>query len=379
MLTNIPEIAQDTYGKLLRFNILAGSNLIVFGEPGIGKTEMAIDISRQMGCIPLYVNLTTMEAPDLVGIPRVEHGRSVYAPPQFLPLEGLDDPNDKEGKPARYVLIVDEIDKVKSELQNPMLEIFQSFTLNGKKIKLQAVIATGNTPEDNSFSLPVSHALTNRCMVYKMKLAFEPWFDWAVKKRINPLVIGFLEKHQDFISMKAVDNDPTAYNRPSPRSWSKAAVDLDKLNEFSDKIGVSDKEFIDYQTMIVASRVGSNAAVKFRVWLEHYRKIEPFVKRLMETGEPPEFHSYEIDKQMVTAISSVMEITKLMNNKEKKEKVHTATSNVFSWLGTIPVDFQIAAVKTNLRKEDMIKYDLQLIPNFLNLFKKVSAVYNMTQ
>ena len=109
MLTNIVEIPQDTYMAALRHNVRTGGNLMIFGQAGTGKTEMAQQAAEQEGFGVYYLNLAVLEAPDLLGLPFITDEGSVdYATPKFMPLEGK--------VPRKVVLLVDEIDKSKPEL-----------------------------------------------------------------------------------------------------------------------------------------------------------------------------------------------------------------------------------------------------------------------
>jgi MoxR-like ATPase len=174
MLTNVFEIDQSTYKNVLKFNIRSGGNLVVLGMAGTGKTEMAQDSITEEGFEYVYLNLSVLEAPDLIGLPIITADKQVdYANPRFLPRMDI--------TPKPMVLLVDEIDKAKPELQNPLLELFQFHSINGTKLNIQAIIATGNLPEEGAFSQPISHALTNRCKVFKLTHSFESWRDWAQK------------------------------------------------------------------------------------------------------------------------------------------------------------------------------------------------------
>ena len=365
MLTGIVEIPQDVYLSALQFNIRTGGNLMVFGQAGIGKTEMAQQAAQDAGFEVYYLNLSVLEAPDLLGLPLITDDKSVdYARPKFLPIEGKVD--------KKVVLLVDEIDKAKPELQNPLLELFQSHTLNGTKLHIQAIIATGNLPDEGAHSQPVSHALTNRCKVYKLTHSFEPWREWAQNVGLNAFIIGFLSKNQEFLSRPPVEGDPTAYCRPSPRAWSAAARDLDNTTS---------KDTVDFQTLLVAGRVGAEGATKFRVWLEHYRVLEPIIDALVNKGEAPSMHSFSIDKQMVCAIGSVAEISKLarLNGADKAgskgwQDTQKAAKNVFSWLKVLPTEFQIAAVKSSLNMETIIKFQLTKIPEVVEIYKSIRTV-----
>lgn len=355
MLTNVVEITQDTYQEALRFNVRTGGNLMIFGQAGIGKTEMAQQAAEAEGFAVYYLNLSVLEAPDLLGLPIITEDQSVdYARPRFLPIEGRVD------RPV--VLLVDEIDKSKPELQNPLLELFQSHTLNGTKLSIQAIIATGNLPDEGAHSQPVSHALTNRCKVYKLVHNFEPWRQWAQDANLNALVVGFLSKNQEYLSRPPIEGDPTAYCRPSPRSWSLAAKDVDKTTA---------KDSVDFQTMLVAGRVGSEAAVKFRVWLEHYRHISPVIDKLVADGTKPDMKTMTIDKQIVCAIGAVSAVAHECRRTDVKDKnkhqaaVDKAATNVFNWLQEVPTEFQVAAVKSSLNMDLIKSFSLQKIPSVM--------------
>jgi hypothetical protein len=360
MLTGIVEIPNDTYMDVLRFNIRTGGNMLAFGQAGIGKTEMAQQAAINEGFGVCYLNLSVLEAPDLLGLPLITDDKSVdYARPRFLPIEG------KVDKPV--VLLVDELDKAKPELQNPLLELFQSHSLNGTKLAIQAIIATGNLPDEGAHSQPVSHALTNRCKVYKLVSAFEPWRQWAQDSNLNAFIIGFLSKNQEFLSRPPVEGDPTAYCRPSPRAWSQAARELDQTTT---------KDTVDFQTLLVAGRVGSEAAAKFRVWLEHYRILEPIIDRLVGEGTLPNMGEMTIDRQLVCAIGAAsavaQECRKDVKDKAKhQEAVNKTAKNVFTWLQKLPSEFQIAAVKSTLNMEIITKYQLTKIPEVMNTYLSV--------
>jgi hypothetical protein len=356
MLTNIVEIDQSTYMQALRHNCRTGGNLLILGQAGTGKTEMGQQAAEAEGFGVYYLNLSVLEAPDLLGLPVItDDGTVDYASPKFLPMEGK--------VPRPVVLLVDELDKSKPELQNPLLELFQSHTLNGRRMAIQAIIATGNLPDEGAHSQPISHALTNRCKVFKLGHSFEPWRQWAQDAGVNALVVGFLSKNQEFLSKPPIDGDPTAYARESPRAWTLAAKDLDTTD--------NQKDSVEFQTLLVAGRVGSAAATKFRVWLDHYRHIEPIVEKLAADGTFPNLEM-TIDKQLVCAIGAVnMVAQECRKDKAKQDAVNKVAKNVFNWVQNLPSEFQIAAVKSTLNMDLITKWSLTKVPEVMATYLKV--------
>jgi hypothetical protein len=371
MLSGVVEIPQDTLADLLQQSIQSGGNLMTFGPAGCGKTEQAMQACEAAGYRYVYLNLSVLEAPDLLGLPMIDEATktATYAPPTLIPLFNEKGPNEKA-----IVLLVDEVDKAKPELQNPMLELFQFRSMNGRKMNIHSVIATGNLPDENAHSQPVSHALTNRCSVYRVVPSFTPWWDWAASASVNPLIVGFLSRNQDYLLKPPPAGDDTAYCHPSPRAWTLAARDLDHTD--------SNKHTVDFQHLLVAGRVGAEAAVKFRVWLEHHRFIEPFIDKLVKDGTHPGGEATKDPARTIVcaiaAINCVMQECRkdLKSNdaKEKQEKeVVRITKNVCGWLQHIQPEFQIAAVKSVLTMKVIQDFKLTRVAEFMAVYMRIRS------
>jgi hypothetical protein len=290
---------------------------------------------------------------------------SEYATPKFLPLKG------SRQKPV--CLVVDEIDKAKPELQNPMLEMFQFRSVNGRKLDIHSIIATGNLPDEGAFSLPVNRALTNRCSVYRVNCNFEPWKNWAVEKFVNPLVVNFLAKNPEFLMTPPADGDDTAYSNPSPRSWTGAAKDLDSAKDMD----------IEFQQMLVAGRVGLAAATKFRVWLEHHRHISPLIDKLVEDGTHPDTNNMDLGRMGVCAIGACGAIMNLAKTtptttaeKTKLEaKILKTTKNVFGWFSSIGTEFTAGAIKNTMSMKVIQDHKLTRVPELISIYKQLSKTF----
>lgn len=351
MLTNVPEITMKEYLQMLAFTIRNQRNLLILGAAGSGKTEAAQATAEKMGLNVVYLNLSVLEAPDLVGLPMLSsEGRVNYALPSFFPLESKD----------KIVLLIDEVDKAKPELQNPMLELLQFKSINGRKLNIEACVLTGNLPDEGAHSGLISTALTNRCFTYKLETDFESWQAWAVDKGINSLVVAFLGRHPDLLRANSRSEDPTEYCKPSPRAWTLAAMDLDAAND----------ESIEIMTNIVAGRVGHSSAVKFKVWLEHYRVIEPKIKALIEKGTMPDISHEGIDRVFIYGIAAATSIRKF-NTKEKVQKV---AKNSFAFLETLPPEIQIGAVRSALDMKFIEKNGLSAVPEVMKVYTRIHDV-----
>jgi len=181
-LVDIKTVDQKQLETLALGTILSGGAQIVLGPSGTGKTFIFKQVCEQLKVKAIYLNLSVLERPDLMGIPYRDGKRQQWATPQYVPLEG-----DEEA-----VIILDELDKASEDLQAPLLEFIQFRTINGLKTNIKAVLATGNLPDEGAYSNLLSKALTGRCIIHELKPEFNYWVDWMVKEKKNPLPVGFL-------------------------------------------------------------------------------------------------------------------------------------------------------------------------------------------
>jgi hypothetical protein len=370
VFTNLHTLDQTSTKRFFKFTIQTGGNQMVFGPSGCGKTEIAIQAAQEMEYDFVYLNLSVLEAPDLLGLPSIDEKELVtrYALPAAFPRPLSDPPKNHKGK----ILIVDEIDKAKPELQSPMLELFQYRSINGTPLDFHAVLATGNRPDEGAFSLPVSKALTNRCKVYQMKPQFDPWNDWAAGVGLNGLVIGFLHRNRDYFYKPDTSGDQTAYCSCSARSWANSARDLD----FAQESGENDYTF---QQNLVAGYVGVEAATKFQIWLEHYKEIYPMIDALVNHGKHPSLENSTMDKIIVTAIAAGQEIARKCEqtapSKKEIDEVKKTVKNVAGWLKDCQPDIQIAAMKSTLTVPKITAYKMSEVPEFMQIFKNINRAF----
>lgn len=380
VFTNIHAVNQAGLADVTRFTIETGGNQIIMGPSGTGKTEINIQVIESMDYEFVYLNLSVLEAPDLLGLPVVNEAEMLvrYALPAGFPRTRTEP--KKGGPPRGKILLVDELDKSKPELQAPMLELFQYRSINGQELAFDAVLATGNRPDEGAFSMPINKALTNRCKVYQMNPEFDPWRDWAASVNLNGLVIGFLSRNKDLFFKPDTSGDMTAYCACSPRSWSNAARDLD----FAHKSKTRQNDWT-FQNQIVSGYVGVSAAAKFEVWLTYYKEIYPLIDALVLKGVQPDLKTATMDKVIVMAIAASQEIANkakvIPGQKPDKNAILEAqkvAKNVSAWLKNCPVDVMVAGMKSTLTSDQIQDYKITEVGDFMSVFREINKAYKNT-
>jgi hypothetical protein len=266
---NLQELNQEQALHLSKFFIRSGQNLFLFGRRGVGKTHIALQAAALCKFKVNYINLSVIERPDLAGYPdmNVDGDVITFKSPAFLP-------RLEEGVKPNTIILFDEVDKAPPEVTAPLLEILQFKRINGVPLNVAGCILTGNLANEGAYSNLISTALLDRGAKYILSFNFDLWIDWAKKNNIHDLVLGFLRSNPDLACGKLEDS---CYASPSPRTWTLASEALIRAREQK----IADIETV---TQIISGYVGGEAGLKFKIWYEYYRRFEPYIHTLIETG-----------------------------------------------------------------------------------------------
>lgn len=358
---NLQEIDQEQSLNLVKFFIKAQQNIFLFGRRGVGKTHIAIQAAQECNLKVNYINLSVIERPDLAGYPDMSApGDAItFKSPYFLP-KLLDN-----AKPDSIILF-DEVDKAPPEVTAPLLEILQFKKINGKNINVAACILTGNLASEGAYSNQISTALLDRGSKYILAFNFEKWTDWAKANNVHDLILGFLRSNPELACGKTED---ASYASPSPRGWTLASEALLKAKTL---------KIIDIETVtqIISGFVGNEAGIRFKIWYEHYRKFEPYVHSIIDTGSMVlNFNELAPTEKVVFVVSACYYAKQKVFQEHNKSKNRlTYLENLCNFMMSYHVDHEIQVMGLyNSFDFDMItKHKLYTCKVFFELFNKLS-------
>lgn len=358
---NLQEIDQEQALNLSKFFIRAQQNLFLFGRRGVGKTHIAIQAAKDCGLKINYINLSVIERPDLAGYPDMNSTGDVitFKSPSFLPQLA------EHSKPDS-ILLFDEVDKAPPEVTAPLLEILQFKAINGKRIDVAGCILTGNLINEGAYSNQISTALLDRGAKYILSFNFDKWIDWAKSNKVHDLILGFLKSTPELACGKIED---TCYASPSPRGWTMASESLLKAREQK----ISDIESV---TQIISGYVGGEAGLRFKIWYEHYRKFEPFVHSLIESGAMTlDFKSLAPTEKLVFVVTACYHAKqKVLSETSKSKNRFVYLENLCKFFIGYQVEHEVLVMGLyNSFDFDMIaKNKLYACKEFFDLFTKIS-------
>src|SRR5690242_3372218 len=98
--------------ELLSLAYQADQPVLLHGKHGVGKSAILAEAAARLGIGQLVRDLSLMEPPDLLGIPRVgDEGTTHYAAPAFLPRGG------------KGLLLFEELNRCPPYMRAPCLQL----------------------------------------------------------------------------------------------------------------------------------------------------------------------------------------------------------------------------------------------------------------
>jgi MoxR-like ATPase len=220
--------------ELCKLCYFAGRPVLLVGRHGVGKSAILEQVAAELGVGFVCRDLSLMEPPDLVGLPKPDESVTRYLPPAFLPAAG------------RGLLVFEELNRCERFMRAPCLQLLTARSLNDYTLPPGWLPVAAINPADADYEVEeMDAALLSRFVVIDVVPDHEEWLAWARSKQIDPAVISY------------VTADPAIFDGPesSPRSWSFV----------NDVIRAADEAGTPRETLreAVAGLVGSARMVAF--------------------------------------------------------------------------------------------------------------------
>ena len=319
--------------------------LFLWGPPGIGKSELVENITKDLGGYMIDLRLGQMEPTDIRGIPfyNKDIGKMDWAPPVELP---------DEETAAQYpivVLFLDELNSAAPSVQSAAYQLILNRRIGKYKLPDNVVmVAAGNRESDKGVTYRMPTPLANRFIHQEMKVDFASWQEWAVLNKIHKDVVGYLS----FAKQDLYDFDAKSASRAfaTPRSWSFVSELLD------------DECDNDTLTNLIAGTVGEGLAVKFMA----HRKVASKMPNPLDIlkGKVKDLNVKEVSAMYSLVISMCYELKAAVENKTPDKEFHDMADN---FLGYMMKNFETELTVMGARIA-LTTYDLPFLPTKLKNF-----------
>lgn len=247
--------------------IKAGTNVFIWGPPGIGKSDVVRHVAESAGRPLVDVRAVLLDPVDLRGIPHINgDGRAHWAPPGFLP-------HDPE---SDAIVFMDELAQAAPLVQSACLQLVLDRRIGEYELpKGCAIVAASNRQEDRAGAHRIISPLLNRFCHVVQEVSNEDWHTWAAVNNIDTKITAFLRFKPALLM--AFDPKSADFSFPTPRSWAFASQSIAAVP-------------LDHWFSVVAGCVGKGAAAEFMSFVELYHALPDLNKVLAdpETSGIPE-------------------------------------------------------------------------------------------
>ncbi len=195
---------------------------MLWGPPGVGKSQMVGQVAARHEVSVVDVRLSQMEPSDLRGIPFRVGEHVEWAVPAMLPDAGRHGP---EG-----ILFLDEITSAPPSVSAAAYQLILDRRLGEYRVPDGwAIFAAGNRQGDRGVTYSMPAPLANRFAHFEVEAHLDDWVLWAYRAGVDERIIAFLRFRPELLFDFDPAHNPVAF--PSPRSWEFAHRALHKFGE----------------------------------------------------------------------------------------------------------------------------------------------------
>ena len=237
--------------------INAGYPAMIWGGPGIGKSEIPRQVADEMGVPLIDFRANLFDPVDVRGIPYIKQLKETgkrftsWAVPDVFPIA------QRDGE--RGLLFIDELPTAPPATQNAFLQLLLTKQIGEYKLPAGwQIICAGNRLTDAAAVYQMPSPVRNRLAHYELEPTLDDWVQWAYQHNIDPDVISFIQYRPNLLSQFDADE----YAFPTPRAWSMVSKKLARVN--------TDPERLFFG---VSSLVGDGPAGEFIAFKEIANKL----------------------------------------------------------------------------------------------------------
>ena len=215
-------LMKDEYGEY-QIPAIHQRPILLMGPPGIGKTQIMEQISRECEIGLVAYTITHHTRQSAIGLPFIQtkiYGGKEYSVTEYTMseiiaavYEKIEQSGMKEG-----ILFIDEINCVSETLAPTMLQFLQCKMFGNQSVpEGWIIVAAGNPPEYNKSVREFDVATLDRVRKIEVLPELSVWLSYAEKNQIHSAVTTYLMAHSDHFYSVSQEADEKRF--VTARGW----------------------------------------------------------------------------------------------------------------------------------------------------------------
>ena len=300
-------LAKDAFGEY-RIPSIRQRPVLLMGPPGIGKTQIMEQISKEMEIALVAYTITHHTRQSAVGLPFIRektYGGQTFSVTEYTMSEIIASVYEKMEQTGirEGILFLDEINCVSETLAPTMLQFLQGKTFGNQKLpEGWIIVAAGNPPEYNKSVREFDVVTLDRLKRIDVEPDFPAWKEYAYRQGIHPAVISYLELRKE--NFCRIENTVDGKRFATARGWE----DLSQLIQVYEDLGKTVDRDVVYQ--YIQHRT---AAKDFANYLELYYKYKQDYQ--VEDILKGEWSKTAVEKVKAAPFDEHLSVISLLNGK----------------------------------------------------------------
>lgn len=300
-------LVKDAFGEY-RIPAIRQRPVLLMGPPGIGKTQIMEQISKEMQIALVAYTITHHTRQSAVGLPFISeksYGGQTFSVTEYTMSEIIASVYEKMEQTGirEGILFIDEINCVSETLAPTMLQFLRGKTFGNQKLpEGWIIVAAGNPPEYNKSVREFDVVTLDRLKKIDVEPDFPAWKEYAYRQEIHPAVISYLELRRE--NFCRIENTVDGKRFATARGWE----DLSRLIQVYEDLGKTVDRDVIYQ--YIQHRT---AAKDFANYLELYYKYKQDYQ--VEDILKGEWSKTAVEKVKAAPFDEHLSVISLLNGK----------------------------------------------------------------
>lgn len=231
---------------------------MVWGMPGIGKSDIMQQIADENNLLLIDVRLTTCDITDLNGFPDNSGVKATYKVFDTFPVKGDPLPKGYDG----WLVFLDELPSVNGTMQASAYKLILDRLVGQHGLHERCLLAAaGNDVNHGAVSYGMGTAAGTRMAHFNLVSDLEEWVNYGHKNGVDHRLLSFVQYRPALFHNYVADSTDKTY--PNPRTWTRTSPFVKGRKELT----------LEYHYPLVASMVGQGAAHEFIIYSEVYKDL----------------------------------------------------------------------------------------------------------
>lgn len=308
-------------------SILRKRPLFIWGQPGIGKSEIVAEVAKEQNRPLIDIRLPLMEPTDIRGIPYLREVK-VYNKDGELVRDELNVPLTEKifqwstpsdlptDEGSRALVFFDEMSAAPPSVQAATYQIILNRRIGNYIMPNEvAIIAAGNRVKDKGVAYNMPMPLANRFTHLTLEADKDDWMEWAIQHRVHKDIVGYIGFQGGDLNQFTPNSESYAF--ATPRSWYFASELIQEIGPEGKLVDTSLPS--DVLGDMVKGTVGEAIGIKFMTYRAQAANL-PQARDVL-SGKVTKLNTKQIDVMyaLTTALCYELQDTYSKGEKDKND------------------------------------------------------------